>query len=363
MAYTSADEQRQHRNQEAAPFSALHQRVCVNSSEYPDDATANLCHSATMKGTRGGTTLAARMHDGPPILIDGGTGTELERAGAGMHQKAWSARASLTDPQVVRDVHAAFLDAGAEMIIANTYSANYHVMAAAGLSEEFEPANRRALELALEARTAALNANSDRQIWVAGSMSTTTFTPGIDESTIATGGRAGDGYGAQARIIAEADVDLVVLEMMRDVRETRLCLAAAAETGLPVWLGLSVERRESGALVLYGSKTPLAQGVTEILDGSPQPQAAGIMHSQLELTSQALEDLQSVWSGPLFAYPHHGVFEMPHWRFDNTLSAEEFARAALAWVEAGAAAVGGCCGIRADHIAALRRHLELFNES
>ena len=308
--------------------------------------------------------LTDRLSDGPPILLDGGTGTEIERMGAVMHPAVWSALASVHEADTVRSVHAAFLDAGAQLIIANTYSANYHVMNACGLDDQFEPANRRALELALEAREQKLlGVATDRPLWVAGSMSTTTFSAGIDQSVIESVSDPGAGYQLQADIIASAGVDLIVLEMMRDVTQTRLCQKAALETGLPVWLGLSVERTEEGSLVFHGSRIPFSRGLDEILTDHNNLQAVGVMHSEIAVTAQALELLRTYWDGPLFAYPHHGVFEMPHWRFDNTLSPNEFAQAALGWVKAGAVAVGGCCGVRPKHICELRRALENLKES
>jgi methionine synthase I (cobalamin-dependent) len=78
------------------------------------------------------------------------------------------------------------------------------------------------------------------------------------------------------------------------------------------------------------------------------------MHSEMELTPDALQLVREAWDGHVYAYPHHGVFEIPHWRFDNTLTPEEFAAAAMKWVGDGAGAVGGCCGIRPAHIAVLR---------
>jgi homocysteine S-methyltransferase len=299
------------------------------------------------------TALAARLAAGPPILIDGGTGTELERLGATLHEEVWSARAALTDPDILRRVHEAYLEAGAEIIIANTYSCNYHMMVSTGLAEEFDPANREALKLAHEARNEGPD-TGERPAWVAGSMSTTTLSKGLEQSVIKEAAAHGDGYRAQAQIIADVGVDLIMLEMMRDVTQTRLCLEAALETGLPVWLGFSAERGPEGELWLHGSQTPLEDGVTRVLDGGGTPQAVGVMHSEVELTPDALKVVRKVWEGPVYAYPHHGVFEIPYWRFDNTLSPEEFAAEAMEWVGAGAGAVGGCCGIRPAHIAALR---------
>jgi homocysteine S-methyltransferase len=297
--------------------------------------------------------LSARLADGPPVLIDGGTGTELERMGATLHEQVWSARAALTDADILRRVHSAYLEAGAEIIIANTYSCNYHMMMSAGLADEFDAANRKALELAKEARDTGTN-RQERPVWVAGSMSTTTLSTGLNQSVIEEAGSPGDGYRAQAQIIADVGVDLIMLEMMRDVTQTQLCLDAALETGLPVWLGFSVERAPNGELWLFGSQTPFKEGLDQVLSRAGTPQAVGVMHSEMELTPDALQLVREAWDGPVYAYPHHGVFEIPHWRFDNTLTPEEFAAAAMEWVGGGAGAVGGCCGIRPAHIAVLR---------
>ncbi len=306
-----------------------------------------------MDSTTTAEDLAARLAEGPPILIDGGTGTELERMGATLHETVWSARAALTDADVLRRVHGAYVEAGAEIIIANTYSCNHHMMLSAGLADEFEAANREALKVAREARETGAK-RREGPVWVAGSMSTTTLSTGLDRSVIEKAGDPGDGYRAQAEIIADAGVELVMLEMMRDVTQTRLCLEAALETGLPVWLGFSVERSPDGELWLFGSQTPFKEALDRVLDGAGTPQAVGVMHSEIELTPDALQLVREAWDGPVYAYPHHGVFEIPNWRFDNTLSPEEFAAAAMEWVGSGAGAVGGCCGIRPAHIAALR---------
>jgi S-methylmethionine-dependent homocysteine/selenocysteine methylase len=185
-------------------------------------------------------------------------------------------------------------------------------------------------------------------------MSTTTLSPGLNQSLIDEAGAPGDGYRAQAEIIAGAGVDLIMLEMMREVTQTRLCLDAARTTGLPIWLGFSVERGPEGDLRLHGSQAHFEEGLSRVLQEGEAPQAVGIMHSEVELIPEALAAVRRVWRGPTYAYPHHGVFEIPNWRFDNTLTPDEFARAAAEWLDAGAGAVGGCCGIRPAHIAELR---------
>lgn len=315
--------------------------------------------AGTVSVTRDRSELSPeRLADGPPILIDGGTGTELERFGATMHNVVWSGRAALTDPDILRQVHRAYIDAGAEIIIANTYASNYHMMASAGLGHEFEAANRDALDIALDARNAT-SAARPRSVWVAGSMSTTTLSTGLDRSVIDSAGDLATGYRAHAEIIAEADVDLIMLEMMRDVTQTRLCMHAAVDTGLPVWLGFSAERGPEGELRLYGSQIPFREGAARVLEGAEPPQAIGVMHSEVELVADTLAAIKEIWGGPVYAYPHHGVFEIPRWRFDNTLTPGEFSENAMNWVRRdGARAVGGCCGIRPEHIKTLRSAID-----
>jgi S-methylmethionine-dependent homocysteine/selenocysteine methylase len=77
----------------------------------------------------------------------------------------------------------------------------------------------------------------------------------------------------------------------------------------------------------------------------------------MEITSRAVAAIAGRWSGPVFAYPHRGVFEMPNWRFIDTVTPEDFAEASVDWAKAGATVIGGCCGIGPEHIAELSRSL------
>ena len=115
------------------------------------------------------TQLASRLAKGEVILIDGGTGSEIERCGAEMSEIVWSGAAALSYPQIIQRVHEQYIASGAEVIIANTYACSYHLLDRAGLGHEFENLNRTGIELALAARDAM--AGSD--VAVAGSISTT----------------------------------------------------------------------------------------------------------------------------------------------------------------------------------------------
>jgi S-methylmethionine-dependent homocysteine/selenocysteine methylase len=299
------------------------------------------------------------MHDfiravesGELVIIDGGTGTELERRGASMNKKAWSAQATLTHPFLLSGIHEDYIRAGAEMIIANTYPASRHVLEDAGLGEEFENINRRAVQIAREAAD-----HASRPVAVAGSISTTTFSKSgeLDYDRLPDEKAAFDYYLSHAEILAEAGADLIILEMMRDVEQTSYALRAAKETGLPVWAGFSCEPGDGGEVLLYGKSGPLKEAVAAV--GSLRPHAVGVMHTQMEHTADSVAAIADRWSGPVFAYPHRGVFEMPNWRFTDTVSPTDFADAAAHWFKAGASVIGGCCGIGPAHIRELSESL------
>lgn len=185
--------------------------------------------------------LEERLRTGPILLLDGATGTELERRGVPMHRVAWSAAALQTHPEIVRQVHEDYIAAGAEVITANSFGASRHVLEPAGMGDQVAELNRRAVALAREARD---RAGAGRPIWVAGSISS--FIAEADPKNRPSPEAARRSYAEQAALLAESGADLLLLEMMRDIEYSRLAAECAAATGLPVWIGFTCKRDEAG---------------------------------------------------------------------------------------------------------------------
>ena len=99
--------------------------------------------------------LDEKLEAGEVILLDGGTGAELDRLGVPMDGIAWCALANKTHPEVVRQVHESYIRAGADVVTANTFSTSRNVLGAVGLGDEVAAINRRAVALAMEARESA----------------------------------------------------------------------------------------------------------------------------------------------------------------------------------------------------------------
>ncbi|HEY7764882.1 MAG TPA: homocysteine S-methyltransferase family protein [Aestuariivirgaceae bacterium] len=281
------------------------------------------------------------------IILDGGTGTDIQRRGGPMSEDTWSAEANLTHPDIVRAVHEDYIAAGADLIIANTFPTSPLLFNHLGRDRELPQIDAAAVSLAREA--------SAGRVPVAGSFST--MRPVVKGSDRTARHRewgkreARELFKRKAESLAAAGVDLIVMEMMRDLDYSLWATEAAAATGLPVWVGVAVEGKE-GRLTGFGREdfafetlvSPLMETGAKVLC---------IMHSSPNDTTTAIPIAQAKWKGPLGAYPESGYFEMPEWKFVDVIPVPAFVELARAWVERGVRLVGGCCGIGPDHIKAL----------
>lgn len=291
--------------------------------------------------------LSARLEGGDVLLIDGATGTELEVLGVPMVDRAWCALASASHPEAVKTVHRNNIEAGAELIIANTFTSSRHILDDAGLGHRFEELNRVSIQLALEARDEAADELGRPPVPVAGSISTTVQGAGAPPLDVAR-----TNFADQVAIQAEAGVDLFILEMMRDLDQTNVILDAVETTGLPVWVGFAAELDDDGDPCLIYRGLPLGAAIDGLADRDIELLA--IMHTEVDHIDRCLDAVFAHWSGPVGVYAHTGYFERPRWVFNDTISPAAYAEAADRWLRRGVQVIGGCCGIRPDHVRLLR---------
>lgn len=287
-----------------------------------------------------------QVTDGGYLLLDGGIGTEVQRRGGVLG--AWANLANAEMPDTLRAIHADFIAAGADIISANTFGCTELSLSAHGIHGREEELNRAGAALAMEAREGA---GVERPLLVAGCMTTTSYRGPEGKVAPAEEDRA---LASQARILADAGVDFLMVEMLSHVERARVELAAAASAGLPVWAGFSCVADEEGNLTLMNQEDePLEESLQRIDLSSLD--VAFIMHTQVPLVERSLAVLRSVWDGPVGAYPHGGGFTRPHWEFDPSFTPDALAAGAERWLADGCRIVGGCCGSTPEHIAALRR--------
>jgi S-methylmethionine-dependent homocysteine/selenocysteine methylase len=298
------------------------------------------------------SALAKRLERHDPVILDGATGTELQRRGVPMSEVAWSATALKEHAETVRQVHEDYIRAGAEIVTTNTYSAARHVLAPAGLGNEVRALNQKAVQLAKEARDRAA---ADRPVYIAGSLST--FGAANDRASLPSAAQERANYREQAEILVEAGVDLLLPENLYSIEQGGYAVEAAVATGLPTWIGFSCRLGSDGVTLLMTNRLeeqPFEEGLRAILPLGGQ--VAIVMHSTVEDTSPGLTLLAQHWRGPIGAYAHSGYFKMPNWQFVDVIAPEGYLAAAKIWVDDGIRIIGGCCGIGPDHIRALSRY-------
>ncbi len=289
--------------------------------------------------------LAARLHGGPVIVLDGALGTELERRGVPSALPLWSANALLVRPDLVRAIHTEYVAAGAGVLIANTFRTQERTLAKAGLGGRAPELTALAVRLA---REAALAGDPAGAVLVAGS------DPPLEDcfraDLVPDDAALAAEHAAHARNLAAAGADLLLCETQNCVREARAAVAAARETGLPVLASFVCG---PGARLLSGE--PLARGV----EAAAAAGALAVLVNCLPIADVAACLPVLAASGlPFGVYANLGAPETPageRWQADAP--PEAFAEAGASWVAAGARLAGGCCGTRPDHIRALAGRL------
>jgi S-methylmethionine-dependent homocysteine/selenocysteine methylase len=305
-----------------------------------------------------GTTTSALEHirdireRGGVVVLDGAMGTELQARGAAMDGDAWCGLANLYELELVRGVHEDHIRAGADVITTNTFMSGVGPMHRAGLGDQFEAGVRNAVGAARDAvRSAAA-----RPVAIAGSVGVTPWgAPPVERgSDRSEAAQLRDGYDRQVELLVDGGVDLIVLEMVIDARLGQAAVEAALASGLPVWLGLSMRTPgppldEAGWLP---DIDPEAHAVAQACLRD-ELDAVNVMHTDIHDVSAALQMLRPLWPGAIGVYPHHGLWSQPQWAFVD-VAPEELVQLASEWVALGATMLGGCCGLRTHHVAALR---------
>jgi methionine synthase I (cobalamin-dependent) len=302
--------------------------------------------------------LDNKLGKGEVIVLDGAIGSEIARLGGVMDAAAWCGVANKTHPEVVRRVHEEYIRAGADVVTANTFATCRHVLAGAGLADETVSITARAVELA---REAVNEVAPDRPIAVAGSMSNNhAWIPGTvspDPRFLPTPAEEVANYREMAETLAAAGVDLILMEMMSDIDQASLVTAAAVETGLPVWIGVSCSLLADGSVGAWDMHTeepayrlapdhtkPRTKSLDPLIEAMAafEPQVMGIMHSTVDAMDAGLEVLSEHWRGPVMAYPETAA--------GHAVEPAAFASDCRDWVEGGVQIIGGCCGTTIEHI-------------
>jgi len=278
--------------------------------------------------------LDRRLRGGRPLVLDGATGTELERRGLRTGLPLWSTHALLEAPETVAEIHRSYRRAGADIVTADTFRTQRRTLARANLGD-------RDRELTALAVTLARRAEAS---WVAGS------APPLEDcyrpDLVPDRGPLEREHAIHADNLASAGVDLILVETMNCVREASAACTAAVATGLPCWVSFVCWE---GASLLSGE--PLAEAVDRVCR---QGARAVLVNCLPPSSVPACLPVLSAAGIPFGVYANLGApDDETGFRRSEDCGPAEFARLARQWLAAGARIVGGCCGTTPEHIAAV----------
>ena len=281
--------------------------------------------------------LIKEMHLGKCIMIDGATGTELERRGVPQIPNAWNGGGALSHPEILEEIHKEYIELGARIIITNTFATGKHTLEDANQIHNFEKLNSQGVLIAKKA-CKEVNKNS----LIAGGISYWTFTKNKPSLEILR-----SNVKEQALIFKNNGVNLLILEMMEDIERMMVTLEGAKNANLPIWVGLSCKKDSSGKVVLL-SGDPLEKAIDNL--NNKNVDLINIMHTEIPLINPCLDILQNKWKGLIGVYAHSGVMEKTKWTFEEVISPEQYSKYVKEWIERGINKVEGCCTITTEHI-------------
>ncbi|MEV7682737.1 homocysteine S-methyltransferase [Streptomyces sp. NPDC088341] len=289
-------------------------------------------------------TLAAALA-GETVVLDGGLSNQLAAQGCDLSDELWSARLLADGPGQIEAAHAAYVRAGARVLITSSYQATYEGFARRGV-ERREAAGllARSVELARHAGESV-----EHEVWVAASV-------GPYGAMLADGSEYRGRYGLTVRelerfhrprieTLVAAGPDALALETVPDTDEAEALLRAVDGCGVPVWLSYSIagERTRAGQ--------PLAEAFA-LAAGAGQVIAVGVNCCEPADADRAVETAALVTGKPVVVYPNSGEgwdAGKRSWRGDATFDPARVE----AWRSAGARLVGGCCRVGPADIARL----------
>lgn len=275
------------------------------------------------------------------LLLDGATGTELNRRGVDTGLPLWSANALTTDAglNVLRQVHLDYLNAGADIITTNTFRTNRRVLAGKGFS---------ARELTLRAVATARKAVAEfgKSALVAGSLSSLEdcyrpeLVPPADECL--------DEHSERIQHLVDGGIDLLLIETMNSICEAVIAAKIAAATGLPTWVSFVCDEKSrilSGESLTHAAELLMPLGV----------KALGVNCMPAHTLARPLNELRTVCGEnfPLMAYGNIGyVDDEQGWLNTDSTDPEGYLQYAKSWP---AQIIGACCGSTPEHIRKLKQ--------
>jgi len=282
--------------------------------------------------------------DKRPVVCDGAMGTMLYSKGISLNRCYDELNAAM--PQLVKEVHLAYVKAGAELLETNTFGANKFRLEKFGLGEKVREFNLAGVRLAREV------AGGD--LYVAGAVGPLGIR--LEPLGLTSREEARTAFRDQIAVLVECGVDLIIIETMMDLDEAHQALLAAREAGqLPVIVQMTVQ--DDGSTPTGTRPEDFARA----LDGWGADLIGVNCSVGPAAVQETLERIATVTEKRLSAQPNAGMPRTVEGRNLYLCSPEYMASYARRFIQAGARLVGGCCGTTPEHIKAIKTAVRSLN--
>ncbi|MBB2683835.1 MULTISPECIES: homocysteine S-methyltransferase family protein [Rhizobium] len=295
-------------------------------------------------------------------ILDGGMSRELLRLGAELKQPEWSALALINSPDIVREVHKEFIDAGSEVVTTNSYAlVPFHIG-----EDRFRKEGAALIRLAGRLAREAADSVTGRKVLVAGSLPPIF---GSYEPRNFQPARVQDYLKVLVENLAPF-VDIWLGETLSLIAEGEAVREAVAASGKPFWISFTLADDEadiksgepklrSGESVEAAASWAVSSGAEAFLFNCSKPE---VMRAAVETAARVFRKADAPIEIGVYANAFEGeqgasaANEGLHETRDD-LNGDVYSRFACSWAEAGATIIGGCCGIGAAHIHRLGKTL------
>ena len=283
-----------------------------------------------------------------PLVADGAMGTMINARGIGFERSFEGL--NLTNPEVILSIHREFVDAGADLIETNTFSATPIHLERWGAESKCRDINTAAVRLARQAAD-----ESVRRVFVGGSIGPTgsrlapTGPLSVDDARAA--------YQEQISALVDSGVDLLVFETFADIAELETAIETAKKIcSLPIMASMSFSRevRTSGDVVPENALERLLAVQVDIIGANCSTGPRGVF----EVLSRYADAVGPESRVPFAAMPNAGYPESRGERLFFPAPPDYFADYARLFLGVGARVIGGCCGTTPQHIMGVRRALD-----
>ncbi len=286
--------------------------------------------------------LKERLALKTPLILSGAMGTELERRNVEIGLPYWSANALIFQPEVVQQIHEDYIEAGADIVVTNTFRTNRRVFKSQNLPDRSLELTTKAVELAKSAR----DKFQKRATLIAGCVAPVEdcYKPGLVPSENELNSEQ---YEMVTRLV-KLGVDFLLIETMTTIREAYAAAKAAKETDREFVVSFACQKDGT----LYGGEQ-LTDAVNVIAPLRPTLFSLNCI-SPRYLTS-LIRQLKSVIDNSKFEIPFavYGNVGNPDTRDGKIIQdvdEDEYVKFALEWKELGASIIGGCCGTTPHYI-------------